>query len=58
MVCTQGELVTKEVWSKVLDEVYNSQQLTSCHKILEFQFAQCSAGIGDYTLGAVILYLQ
>lgn len=58
MVCTEGKLVTKEVWSEVLDEVYHSQQLTSCHAVLAFRLAQGSAGICNYALCAVVLYLR
>ena len=58
MVCTQGELVTKEVRSKVLDKVYNSQQLASSHAVLLFRLAQGSTCIGNYALCGVICRLR
>ena len=58
MVCTQGELVTKEVRSKVLDKVYNSQQLASSHAVLVFRLAQGSTCIGNYALCGVVRRLR
>ena len=58
MVSMHGELVTKKVWLVVLDEIYNSQHFTLCRAILAFQLAQGLAGISNYTLCAVLLYLR